>query len=337
MTEILIVRTQNNHLGDTICSLPMYKALKNKYPDSGITIAIFPTHHTIDLKKLNPYINRVLIFRKDKIGVLINSIKELRKKKYDIVIVASTVRVSFTSYIITLLSKGKIKVGAKRIDNEKNKIHFILDVKEEFDWGKNNTKHVLRFLDIVKGLGCELPYDEIKKMRINLSKEEAEFGSDFISKHFPDRKKLIFGFHPGGGQKGNIWNTENYFELIKLISQKYNSYIFLTSGFADKEITDKLESELTASGIEYITSKDMEPFKLASILKHVNLQISNNTGVMHLAAYTGTNTLSVFRKGMTANEWSPLFNNCKYTETKSENINDITVTEMFEKVKEFFP
>jgi len=335
MVEILIIRPQSIQLGDTICSLPMFKALKNKYPDSSITFVGCPTNYNVNLKKLNPYIDEVMIYKKDNIKVLFEFYKKLRKKRYDIIVIPSTIRISSTSYIIALFAKGKLKAGIKRIDKEKNHLGFVLDIKEEVDWKTNKTNQVYRFLETVKGLGCNLTIDEIKKMRIVLNEEEVEFGNKYITENFPDKSKQVFGFHPGGGKKANLWDVKNYYELIMNVYEKYNPYILITSGFLDDEITDKLETMLKYSGIKFTANRNLDAYRLASVLRHINLYVSNDTGVMHLAAYSGTNTLSVFRNGESA-EWLPLFNNSKYVESKTANINDITTGEVFEKIREFY-
>ncbi|MFZ4589477.1 MAG: glycosyltransferase family 9 protein [Ignavibacteria bacterium] len=336
MTEILIIRPQSIQLGDTICSLPMFKAIKKRYPDSFITFVGCPTNYNVNLKKLNPFLDEVIIFKKDNLKVQYDFYKELRKKKYDVVIVPSTIRISSTSYFIALMAKGKLKVGIKRIDAENNPLGFALDVKEEVTWKKDRTNQVYRFLDTIKGIGCEMTQEEIKEMRISLSDEEIEFGNIYTAENFPDKSKQIFGFHPGGGKKANLWDVNNYFDLIKKVYEKYNPYILITSGFFDDEITDKLEAMLKGSGITFTMNRNLDAYRLASVLKHINLYVSNDTGVMHLAAYAGTSTLSVFRNGDSA-EWIPLFNNSKFVDSNSDNIDDIKTEDVFKKIEEFYP
>jgi ADP-heptose:LPS heptosyltransferase len=336
MTEILIIRPQSIQLGDTICSLPMFKAIKNKYPDSFITFVGCPTNYNVNLKKLNSYLDEVMIYRKDNLKVILSFYKELRKKKYDIVVVPSTIRISSTSYFIALMAKGKLKAGINRIDDEKNPLGFVLDIKEEEDWKTKKTNQVYRFLDSVKGLGCSMNPEEIKKMRIELNEEETAFGNKYMAENFPDKSKKIFGFHPGGGEEENLWNVKKYFDLIMKVRDNYNPYILLSSGFLDNEITTKLESMLIDSGVAFTTVRNLDAYSLASILRHIDLYVSNDTGVMHLAAYAGTNTLSVFRKGK-SEEWQPLFNESKCVDSKTYKIDDITTEEVFEKVKEFYP
>jgi len=334
LTEILIIRPQSIQLGDTICSLPMFKALKTEYPDSYITFIGCPTNYKVDLRKLNPYIDEFTVFRKDNLKVVYYFFKYLRKKKYDLIIVPTTIRISSTSYIIAALARGKKKIGFARVDEKKNRLRFVLDVKIETKWKRDGTNQVFRFLDSVKPLGCDISIDEIKLMRIDLSEEDVAFGSAFAAANFPDKSRLVFGFHPGAGKVSYIWDVNNFFELIKKSYEKYNPYILVTSGILDKDITENLVLKLRESNIPYIYNKDMDVYGLASILKHVNAYVTSNTGVMHLAAFAGTNTVSVFHKGE-AKEWQPLYNNSVCVESRTDSINGVTMEEVFEKITGF--
>ena len=309
----------------------MFKALKNKYPDSYITFIGCPTNYDVNLRKLNPYVDEFTVFRKDNLKVLYNFLKYLRKKKYDLIIVPTTIRISSTSYMIAALARGEKKIGFARVDEKKNRLGFVLDVKIETDWKRDYTNQVFRFLDSVKPLGCDISIDEIKQMRIDLSEEDIAFGRAYAAANFTDKNKLVFGFHAGAGKPSHTWDVNNFFELIKKSYERYNPYILITSGILDKNITDILVSKLNEANIPCIYNKDMDVYGLASILKHVNVYVTNNTGVMHLAAFTGTNTVSAFLKGE-AKEWQPLYNISICVESKTESINGVTVEEMFDKI-----
>ena len=233
--------------------------------------------------------------------------------------------------MIAALARGEKKIGFARVDEKKNRLGFVLDVKIETDWKRDYTNQVFRFLDSVKPLGCDISIDEIKQMRIDLSEEDIAFGRAYAAANFTDKNKLVFGFHAGAGKPSHTWDVNNFFELIKKSYERYNPYILITSGILDKNITDILVSKLNEANIPCIYNKDMDAYGLASILKHVNVYVTNNTGVMHLAAFTGTNTVSAFLKGE-AKEWQPLYNISICVESKTESINGVTVEEMFDKI-----
>jgi heptosyltransferase-2 len=64
-----------------------------------------------------------------------------------------------------------------------------------------------------------------------------------------------------------------------------------------------------------------------------DLYITNDTGTMHSAAYSGGRVLALF--GPTPGwEWAPEKSNLKYIQSPTDNIDDISVDEVFAKAKE---
>lgn len=333
MKEILIIRQQNNQLGDLICTIPLYKALKKKFPDSHISLITAETNYPVSVKEINPYVDKIFVYKKDNFRNIVKFYKDIRREKYDITIIPSTLKLSRTSYIIGAFVRSDLKVGVKKIDDEKNKLHFLVDVKGQFNWRSGKVHQIYRILDIGKMIDCSLDNEEINNTRIELKDDDEKFGVLFFGENFPDKNKPVFGFHPGAGKVSNIWGTEKYFELIYLLNRRYNPYILITTGEIDLNIKNKLTEMLSGSGINFVSADNLPVLKLASVLKRLNLYVTNDTGVMHLAAYAGTRTLSLF--GPTSGyEWAPLFNEGYYIQSDTGFINDIQVGVVFKKIIE---
>ncbi|HEY5122499.1 MAG TPA: glycosyltransferase family 9 protein [Ignavibacteria bacterium] len=323
MKYFLVVRQQNNQLGDLLCSVPMYLAIKKKYPESHITLITAPTNYDIPFKVINPYIDDIIKFKKDSLKDYLVFLKDVRKTKFDIGIVPSTLKISRTSNIINFLSGAKIRVGVKRIDNEYNKLHYLLNVKGEFNWNSNKVHQLYRVTDVVKQIGCTLSDEEIKNVEINIGDEEVRFANEFIKNNFSDSGKPIFGFHPGAGKEINRWNLQYFLELIELLYKRFSCNVLLTSGYIDKEITFDLVKALREKNIEPVIAENFEIKKLSALFKRINLYITNDTGVMHLAGFSGTNVISLF--GPTNGfEWAPVKKNQFFIQSETGNINEIT-------------
>src|SRR5438552_1291930 len=59
--EILVVR-QHDQLGDMICSVPLLRALKQKFPGSRLTLIASPVSYEIMLN--NPYVDELINYDK---------------------------------------------------------------------------------------------------------------------------------------------------------------------------------------------------------------------------------------------------------------------------------
>lgn len=329
--NILVVR-QHNQIGDMLCSLPLFAALKKKYPDAKITLVASVTNYNIVYGDVNPYINDVIIFNKSTLFHIFRFFRKLRSVDFDLGIVPSTVSMSRTSHFINYFSGAKVRIGVKRINGKHNKVEYLLNVKSDFHWDKLKFHQTERNLDLVRQINCDLTREEKNNLRLGLSDKEIKFADDFINANLPDRSKKIFVFQPGAGKTANRWDVKNFIELILLLHKKYNPYILINSGPIDKEVTDELTKALAEKGIQDIILYHSIR-EVGALLAKSDLFISNDTGTMHVGAMVNAKVIGLF--GPTdAYEWGPLNENGAFIQSKSQNINDITVDEVFEKACE---
>ena len=330
--NILIVR-QHNQLGDMLCSVPLFAAVRKRYPAAHITLVASPINYEILFSDINPFIDKVITYRKAPLKQLLEFYRELRTHEYQIGIVPSTVSISRTSHIINFFSGAKIRVGVSSIDNKVNGVGYLLNIKSDFKWDSKKLHQTERNLDVGRQINCELTDAEKKSLMILLSKDEIEFAEGFIEKNFPDKSKPLIGFHPGAGKIANRWSSENFTELITQIYLKTSCYVLITSGIIDREITDEIKSALDEKGIPVIVLDKTPIRKVGAVIKFSDLYITNDTGTMHVAGGVDSNVISLF--GPTHGyEWAPEGNNKIYIQSNTSNINDITVKEVFEKAME---
>lgn len=323
--NILVVR-QHNHIGDMLCSLTLYAALKKKHPDSKITLVAAKTSYEIPLFELNPFLDRVIIFDRQSLKSILNFFRVLRDRKYQIGIVPSTIKVSRTSHLINFLSSAKFRVGVNSINGIKNTSHKFLNVKSDFVW--KNLHQLERNLDIVRQIGCDLTEEERRTIRFNFSAEEISDAKNLSENIFSDKNRKIVGIHPGAGKKENIWPTRNFVELIKKLHSQFNCNILLTAGKVDAEQIKEIENELRRVKLNYHTLIDLPVKKLGATLSLVDLYITNDTGSMHIAGFADARMISLFGPTNPA-EWAPRGKNKYYIKSKTENINDITIDEVY--------
>ena len=323
---------QHNQIGDMLCSLTLYKAVKKKYPEAQITLVAAKTNYEIPFFEINPFIDRVLIFDKSSLKTILKFIKDLRSRKYQIGIVPSTIVLSRTSHIINWISGAKIRVGVKSIDGNENESQKHLNIKSYFEWKVSHQTQ--RNLDVVKQIGCDLSEGEINSIKIDFNDSDLDYAKDFITKNFPDKNKKIIAFHPGAGKDANIWDKKYFIELIKNLYQQFGNYVLITSGWTDEKIVEPICAEMSLENIEYKVLHNAPVKKLGAILSLINLYITNDTGTMHIAGYSGAKIISLF--GITnPHEWAPKGINQKYIKAKDNNINSISVDEVFDLANSF--
>ncbi len=323
----ILVVGKNNQVGDMICSLPLYAALKKKFPNVQITLVAAKTNYPIPLKDINPYLDEILVYDKSSLMNIIKFYKELRKTKYQIGIVTSTFAYSTTSHLINYLSGAKIRVGVRSIDGKFNKAAKFLNVKRDFFWDKVEKHQSDRNLDVIRQIDCDLTESEIKNIGLRLSQNDITLAETFLAEAFPDKSRMIIGFHPGAGKNENVWQKEKYTELIVELFNKHNNYVLITAGMTDDKVITSITQNLDELNIPFELAQNFEIKKLAAVLSRLNLYITNDTGPMHIAGSVGAKLISLF--GPTkAYEWAPSLDNQFYIQSETGNINDISLDQV---------
>ncbi len=323
--NILVVR-KHNQIGDMLCSLTLYKALKKKFPQAKITLVLSPVYYEINFKELNPYADEIIFYKKGRISNILKFYRNLRKTKFQIGIVPSTIKISNTSHIINFLSGAKIRVGVKSVNGNPNKTSILLNVKSDFDW--ENSSQSERNLDIVRQIGCDLREDEINSIKFNVSQDDIDYADKFIASNFPDKNKFIIAFHIGAGESYRLWKTEDFIKLIKKIYDKYKCNVLITAGTIDLEAIEKIKQAEELKNVNPVFAENLPLKKLAAILQKTALYITNNTGTLHLAHYSGVRTLALFTNSQ-VNDWAYKSKTESYV--SADDINDISVEQVFEE------
>ncbi len=323
--KILVIR-KHNQIGDLIVSVPMFFALKKHFPDAQICLLASRTNYNIPFKEIIPYVDNVITFDRRTLKKQIDLIINLRKQKFDLALIPSTIRFSTTSIIVSYLSNIKYRVGLVSNGDLKNKFSFLLNIKSNFDWTKNKTHQIFRNLEFVEQINCKITVDEIFKSYPTISDQDNRKAKQLIEAKI-GTCELIIGIHPGAGQIKNIWPYENFIQIINLLNQKYKCGFVITAGQIDNDILEKIIPELEKRKIIFFVASNYGFNELMALINQCDLFISNDTGVMHIAGLTDTRLIALMRK---ENEyvWRPLGRNKFYILSKTNEINDISVEEV---------
>ncbi len=320
--NILVIR-QHNQFGDLLASVSLFRAIKEIYPNSHITlIASAQNYYAVDKNK---FIDEIFVFKNNKIWIpnYIFRLKKLLRRDWDLTIVPVTVAVSLTSCILTGLSKAKIKIGPKELNGDKNNLAFVFNHRLKLDWRKCPDAHVSDFiLDIVRPFGIRT-----KNFSTSVFYDDGDIktANEFIGSLFPKEDCPLIGFHIGAGKQQNRWPLEKFVELIERIKKKMSVRIYFTGSDADKDELDFMKKHCCKES-GYFLNKSIP--QLAAIISLSNIFITNDTGVMHVAGATVTPQISIFGPTNPFN-WAPV-GPTKYFLRKSEFVSDVSVDDVFD-------
>ena len=195
--NILIIR-QHNQLGDMLAGVSLFRAIKEKYPDSHLTVLSSIENYFGVIK--NKFIDELIVFDKSKMFNPVNLfffVKRIRKE-FDVVIVPVTVSVSFTSNLLARLSNSKIRIGPKSLDGKPNDNAFLFDRRVTIDWRKYPDSNVAEhILEIVKPFGINT--NDLSS-EITFDDSDLDTARKFVNHINNDSKKIIIGLHVGAGK-----------------------------------------------------------------------------------------------------------------------------------------
>jgi heptosyltransferase-2 len=322
---LVVIRHQ---MGDFLCASPMVRSLRNFYPEAKITLVTkASTNYDMIFKHDKSFADDVFYFEYG-FESFINLVKDLQNKKFDIAVIPSTVAFSSTNHLLSYYSKARIRVGVNSINYNDNKVAYLLNVKNDFLWESKNVHQIERNLDIIRQINVGKLE---KRIRINLTTDSIEFAKKFYSDNFPDKNKSIVGFHPGAGKPQNVWSPENFAALAYKLSQRNSIYIFISEGPSDKEYVEKMTNILLNKYniSNYVKHKGSLMNNLA-LISQLNLFITNDTGIMHLASGIVSLKLIALFGPTEALQWGPIGEGKYSIQSHSHDINKLSVESVFD-------
>jgi ADP-heptose:LPS heptosyltransferase len=312
-----------------LCAVPLLRALREKFPSAYIALMASPVNYDVMLHLR--YIDKVIKFDKREflgrgikgIGALVQFIRLLRGDHFELAIVPSTVSLSFTSDLLARLSGARVRIGVKRLNGRASMSAFCFNVPVELDWTSTPNRHqVLRNLDVAQPLMLPTPPLHV----------EITFDNDEVDKvHALKRKKIASGsrvvvYHPGAGKVANRWSARFFAQVADELSQRLGATTLVSEGPMDEVPVSEMLRHLTTP-FEVVRGKGIR--EMAVILAASDLVITNDTGIMHVAAGVGVPVLSLF--GPTEPEqWAPLGSQNRFLRGRGGDINAISVEEVLQ-------
>jgi len=233
-----------------------------------------------DVIKLNPYINKKFLFKKDDKS---NSIlkEQLRNNNYELVIdLQNNLR---SNKIVSSLKINSVNFDKRSFDK------FLL-VNFKINKLREAPPIPVRYSNTIQNLkldekGLDLFTDKSANLELN-------------------GKNNLIGFCPGARHFTKRWPKEYYFELGNRLTQDGYT-IVLFGGKIDKEICAELVNRI--SGAINLSNND-ELLQTAADMKLCKAVICNDSGLMHTASATGTKVIALF--GSTVKEFGFAPYNC---------------------------
>ncbi|MDL1967144.1 MAG: lipopolysaccharide heptosyltransferase II [Deltaproteobacteria bacterium] len=280
--QILICST--NWVGDAIITTPAIRAVRKNFPEAKISLLAKPWVAPIFYN--NPYIDNILIYdaagkHKGLSGIPRLS-KELRKKKFDLVILLQN---AFKAAFIAFGAGIPNRLGYNTDARSLLLTHFI-----RLTPALKRAHQIDYYLGILKGASLK---SDGRQLTLVVTDEERKHTEKILAKHGITEKDRLIGINPGavfGSAKR--WFPERYAALsVKL--QKYSGARIAIFGGPGEKALGQYVSELMENHCVNFCGKTSLR-EAAALIERCQLFITNDSGLMHVAAALDTPQIAIF-------------------------------------------
>ena len=253
LKRVLIIRFSS--IGDIVLTSPVIRCLHEQMP--GVEVHYLTKEKFLPVLSANPYIYKVHVLKDDLAPV----IRELKKLDFD--------------FIVDLhknLRSSRVKMALKKPSGTFNKLNVEKWLIVNFKIDRLPHVHIVdRYFEAVKSLGVKndgkgLDYFIPEEDRVGRADLPEGFDHDFIA------------FAIGGMHYTKMIPEERILELVELL----NMPVVLLGGAADRERGSHVVSA-TEKNV-YNACGELNINQSASIVSMASKVLTNDTGLMHIAA-----------------------------------------------------
>jgi ADP-heptose:LPS heptosyltransferase len=282
--RVLVVKVHG--MGDSVMVRSIVGHLRMRHPSMQIGIlAGVATREVMSIGSgcvLHDYNQSLLSIR----GAL-RSLKEIRGRNYQALLNFEQGSLSGTAF----LSAAGVPIRIGFIPLCESAKAAFLTHPIQFNDRDSMWRSILR---LTRVLDPDLPED-LGTIPLPISREVLYSTDKWLAEHTQEGFSRLVVFHMGSG-KGQLfrrWPVERFIELAAAVSHRAPGVkIALTGQPFERPLIDRFMRESDGCSLDASDFDSIE--KTAALLQRSDLVVSNDTGVMHLAAAMGAPTVGIF-------------------------------------------
>lgn len=269
-------------LGDVVMSLPALRAIRQRFPDSRITVAVGkPANEVV---ALSGYANEIL--EVDRVGLrdgnklvsiwrIIKFVKQVRQSKFDFVIDLHSLS---ETNLLGFLSGAPRRLYSRRPGRS---LDYLANFRPQPVTEQTDRHAVDRYLDVIAPLGIKNP-PRIPVIKTNPTGDSAV--EVLLKKDKAHSGELLVGLFPGAGHVGRCWPLEHYAALADHLVRNDRVRVIVFAGPEERGMVPRMRTLFPPATIffDHLTIP-----QLISAQARLTLLVSNDTGPAHLAAAVG--------------------------------------------------
>lgn len=273
-------------LGDVVLSLPALRAIREKFPEARITVAVGAASTAV--VELSGYSDATLVV--DRVGLrdgsaplsilrIVRLVKDVRRSQFDFVIDLHSL--SETNLLGYLSGAGQ-RLYARRPGRS---LDFLSSFHTPPPVEDRNKHAVDRYLEVLVPLGI-LNAPRVPRLRTRAADDAAV--EQMLRKEKADMGAPLVGIFPGAGHPERRWSLARFSELADMFVRNDGVRVVVFLGPEERSLADEIRRTFPRATLVF---DRLTIPQLASALARLAVFVANDTGPMHVAAAVGTSTV----------------------------------------------
>lgn len=257
-------------------TIPALRKLRGSFPDASISLFTRPWAEGVFRDA--DFIDEIILLQKS----VFAQARELRKHAFDLAVILPN---SFGSALA-----AKLAGIPRRLGYATQQRSFLLTDRVLVPAWKNEAHESLYYLNLIEQLadGNETPDTALPvsdERRNSVRRELADAGVR--------EGRLLIGIGAGStNSRAKRWPAANFAVLADMLGSTFDSEILLLGAEHEIDISAQVAHAATSSPVDLTGRTDLAT--ATAILSELDLFISNDMGLAHIAAAAGTPTIVIF-------------------------------------------
>jgi len=285
-----IVVFGTNWIGDAVMTIPAMRELRRIFPEA--SISLFTRSWAEGLFINASFIDDIVSFDKAKSRIrgLFDQRQFLLEDRFDLAILFPN---SFRSALTSALARIPRRFGY----NKDLRGLLLTDPIAVPEW-KNQRHEVFYYLNLIaevekRVLGTDSVLQIEPDTMLEISETRKLEARSILTAAGADLSKRVIALGVGStNSRAKRWPTQQFAELNDKLQNELNANVILVGSQDEIEIANEVSSLAKRNPLILAGSTDLA--QAAALLSEVDLLISNDMGLAHLAPAVGTKTLVIF-------------------------------------------
>jgi len=282
--EKILVRS-TNWVGDTVMMIPSLVAIRRSFPHAQITVLATPW--VIALLENHPAVDRIMVMEKSP-GFIV-SFKELariiswlRAERFDLAILFQN---AFEAAFLAYMGRVRYIVG---YDTDGR--GFFLTHKVIRDRDILSVHQAEYFLGLIEAMGWEVEEGE---PILYLNDQDIKSTSLILSSMGIEDSLFVVGLNPGAVYgSAKRWPEDRFAILGDWVAKRWGAKVLLFGSRSEREIAAAVSHHMHANPVNLCGRTTLG--QAMALIKRCNLFVTNDTGLMHVAAAFNVPIVAIF-------------------------------------------